>query len=75
MGLLKPLYEEFDKTYLAKLCQRLARLAFEKNDPLSLKVFAEAGEVLADHIVSLLKQTVSSMMFAFMYKNNNKTLK
>lgn len=85
MELLKPLYEEFDKTHFAQLCARLAQckychvpissfsplsstnvlfslspsVASEKKDPLSIRVFEEAGRVLAQHILALLPKTVS----------------
>lgn len=55
--LLKPLYEEFDKTHFAQLCARLAQLASEKKDSLSLRVFEDAGRVLGQHILALLPKT------------------
>lgn len=57
MGLLKPLYEEFNKTHFAQLCASLAQLASEKKDALSQKVFDEAGIVLAQHVLALLPKT------------------
>ncbi|KAH7641975.1 N-acetylglucosamine kinase [Dermatophagoides farinae] len=52
--LIKPLYQEFDKSYIAQLCARIAKLATEKNDPLALKLFNEAGKALAQHVKALL---------------------
>ncbi|KAI7692691.1 hypothetical protein SSS_02922 [Sarcoptes scabiei] len=54
IDLLKPLYHQFDKSHIAQFCFHIAKLANEKNDVLALKVFQEAGQVLAQHVKALL---------------------
>ncbi|KAH9423130.1 hypothetical protein DERP_007724 [Dermatophagoides pteronyssinus] len=54
LDLIKPLYQEFDKSYIAQLCARIAKLATEKNDPLAIELFNEAGKALGQHVKALI---------------------
>lgn len=89
MGLLKPLYTEFDKAFVAQLCAKIAKrnlyfnlmylllmscnvaVAIEDKDPLSLQVFEDAGEVLAQHVLALLPKIVSCSDLSTMVLTTN----
>jgi len=59
-GLLTYCYDKFDKPHFAGLCKDLAKLA-DQNDDLAKWIFAEAGRVLAKHIVALSPKMSKSL--------------
>ena len=61
--MLKHLYSEFKKNYFALFTTKIVT-GCEKEDPLCLLLFEEAGRVLARHVEALFKKAhnVSSFM-------------
>ncbi|XP_037540066.1 N-acetyl-D-glucosamine kinase [Nematolebias whitei] len=53
MGMLPHLYRNFQKSFFAGFCKKVAEAA-EAGDALSRYVFARAGRVLAEHVVAVL---------------------
>lgn len=53
MDLLTHCYAKFDKPFFAGLCKKLAKSA-EEGDELCIKLFSDAGHVLARSIIALL---------------------
>uniref|UniRef100_A0A8C9S329 N-acetyl-D-glucosamine kinase n=1 Tax=Scleropages formosus TaxID=113540 RepID=A0A8C9S329_SCLFO len=53
MGLLPHLYRNFEKSFFAGFCKKLAEVA-TAGDPLARYVFSQAGRALARHIVAVL---------------------
>ncbi|XP_022289763.2 N-acetyl-D-glucosamine kinase-like isoform X1 [Crassostrea virginica] len=51
--LLHYFYSKFEKSFIAGLCKELARGAKENQDKLCLALFAQAGEILAEHILGV----------------------
>ncbi|XP_060595688.1 N-acetyl-D-glucosamine kinase-like [Ruditapes philippinarum] len=51
-GMLQHLYSSFEKSYIAGMCKELAKGA-EEGDAMCKEVFAEAGKVLAKHIIAV----------------------
>lgn len=54
-AMLHHFYGHFNKQLMAGFCKVLADIALHKKDPLCIRIFNEAGEILADHIIALLK--------------------
>lgn len=54
-GILPYIYANFDKSIIAGFTKEIA-IGCERNDPLCLKIFEEAGQVLAKHIIALWKK-------------------
>lgn len=54
-GILVHIYAKFDKSIIAHFTKEIA-VGCEKDDPLCLKVFEEAGQVLAKHVIALSKK-------------------
>lgn len=54
-GILPYLYANFDKSTIASFAKELA-IGCERDDPLCLKLFDEAGQILAKHIIALSKK-------------------
>lgn len=59
-GLLTHCYDKFDKAFFAGVCQNLAQAADEE-DPLAKWLFAQAGKMLAKHIVAMAPSMSSSL--------------
>lgn len=62
MDMLKHLYTDFKKSFLAGMCLEIAKAAREKKDPLCCHVFKEAGKLLAWHILALLPKADKSLL-------------
>lgn len=60
--ILDYLYEKFSKDEIAKLCERLAAVAMETNDPLIQQVFFDAGVQLGKHIMALVPKVDKSLI-------------
>ena len=54
-GMLDHFYSDFNKQNFAGFCKVLAGLALKEEDPMAQWVFAEAGRVLAHHIIAIQK--------------------
>lgn len=54
-GILAYLYANFDKSIIAGFTKEVA-IGCEKDDPLCLRIFKEAGQVLAKHIIAVSKK-------------------
>jgi N-acetylglucosamine kinase len=54
-NILPYLYANFEKNVIAGFAKEIA-LGCERNDPLCLKIFEDAGAVLAKHIITLSKK-------------------
>lgn len=54
-GILSYLYANFDKSTIAGFAKEIAA-GCERGDPLCLKIFEEAGQLLAKHIIALSKK-------------------
>lgn len=54
-GILPYLYTKFDKSTIAGFAKEVA-VGCEKDDPLCLRIFEEAGHVLAKHIIAVSKK-------------------
>lgn len=54
-GILPYIYANFDKSNIAGFTKEIV-VGCERNDPLCLKIFEEAGQVLAKHIIALSKK-------------------
>lgn len=61
-GMLDHFYNEFDKRNFAGFCKNLSSLATKEEDPLAQWLFAEAGRVLAHHIVAIQKDMAPELM-------------
>ncbi|EZA51376.1 N-acetyl-D-glucosamine kinase [Ooceraea biroi] len=62
-GILPYLYANFDKSIIAGFAKEIA-VGCEKGDPLCLKIFEEAGCVLAKHIITLSKKAHNDLKLA-----------
>nr|XP_012222874.1 PREDICTED: N-acetyl-D-glucosamine kinase isoform X1 [Linepithema humile] len=63
-GILPYFYTKFDKSAIANFTKEIAT-GCERNDPLCLKLFEEAGQVLAKHIIALWKKAPSELTSGF----------
>lgn len=54
-GILSYLYANFNKSTIANFAKEVA-IGCEKEDPLCLKIFEEAGQLLGKHIIALSKK-------------------
>lgn len=54
-GILSYLYANFDKSIIAGFAKEIA-VGCERGDPLCLKIFEEAGQLLAKHIIAVSKK-------------------
>lgn len=54
-GILPYIYANFDKTFIADFTREIST-GCERGDPLCLKLFEEAGQILAKHINALAKK-------------------
>lgn len=54
-GILPYLYANFDKSTIAGFAKEVA-VGCERGDPLCLKIFEEAGQLLAKHIIAVSKK-------------------
>lgn len=54
-GILPYIYAKFDKSVIAGFTKEIA-IGCERGDPLCLKLFEEAGHVLAKHVTALSKK-------------------
>lgn len=54
-SILPYLYANFDKSLIAGFTKEIA-IGCERDDPLCLKLFEEAGQFLAKHIIALSKK-------------------
>ena len=54
-GMLDHFYGDFNKRNFAGFCKTLAGIAIKEQDALAKWVFAEAGKVLAGHIIAIEK--------------------
>lgn len=62
-GILSYFYANFDKIIIADFTKEIS-MGCEKGDPLCLKIFEEAGQILAKHINALAKKAHNvSFMF------------
>ncbi|XP_011164703.1 N-acetyl-D-glucosamine kinase isoform X2 [Solenopsis invicta] len=62
-GILPYLYANFDKSTIASFAKELA-IGCERDDPLCLKLFDEAGQILAKHIIALSKKAHNDLKLA-----------
>ncbi|XP_011871649.1 PREDICTED: N-acetyl-D-glucosamine kinase isoform X2 [Vollenhovia emeryi] len=62
-GILPHLYANFDKSTIAGFTKEIA-IGCEKDDPLCLKLFEEAGQVLAKHIIAVSKKAHNDLKLA-----------
>ncbi|XP_032675250.1 N-acetyl-D-glucosamine kinase isoform X2 [Odontomachus brunneus] len=62
-GILAYLYAKFDKSIIAGFTKEVA-IGCEKGDPLCLRVFKEAGQVLARHIIAVSKKAHNDLKLA-----------
>lgn len=62
-AMLFHLYTKFDKSYIASFTKEVA-VGCEKGDPLCLLIFHQAGELLARHVLALLKKTHNELKLA-----------
>jgi len=60
-GMLDHFYSDFNKQNFAGFCKVLAGLAVKEEDPMAQWVFAEAGRVLAHHIIAIQKDMSPSL--------------
>ncbi|XP_014484953.1 PREDICTED: N-acetyl-D-glucosamine kinase [Dinoponera quadriceps] len=62
-GILLYLYSKFDKSTIAGFAKEVA-IGCEKDDPLCLKIFEDAGHVLAKHIIAVSKKAHNDLKLA-----------
>ncbi|KAL6262961.1 hypothetical protein P5V15_005749 [Pogonomyrmex californicus] len=62
-GILPYLYAKFDKSTIAGFAKEVAD-GCEKNDPLCLKIFEEAGQLLAKHIIAVSRKAHNDLKLA-----------
>ncbi len=63
--LLRHLYSDWDKTFFAGLCRKIADAARgEDGDPLCKSIFDEAGRDLAQHLLAMLDDISSELLRA-----------
>ncbi|KYQ49056.1 N-acetyl-D-glucosamine kinase [Trachymyrmex zeteki] len=62
-GLLLYLYSNFDKSIIAGFAKEVA-IGCERGDPLCLKIFEEAGQLLAKHIIAVSKKAHNDLKLA-----------
>ncbi|CAL1673750.1 unnamed protein product [Lasius platythorax] len=62
-GILPYLYANFDKSVIAGFAKEIA-IGCERDDPLCLKIFEEAGCLLAKHIIALSKKAHNDLKLA-----------
>lgn len=55
-AMLSHFYRNFDKSKIAMFTKTLATVCEEKNDPLCLSIFEDAGRVLAKHLEAVSKK-------------------
>ena len=60
-GMLDHFYNDFNKKNFAGFCKVLSDIATKENDPLAKWCFAEAGRLLAHHIVAIEKDIDESI--------------
>lgn len=62
-GILPYIYAKFDKSVIAGFTKEIA-IGCERGDPLCLKLFEEAGHVLAKHVTALSKKAHNDLKLA-----------
>ncbi|EFN82728.1 N-acetyl-D-glucosamine kinase [Harpegnathos saltator] len=62
-GILAYLYAKFDKSIIANFTKEVA-VGCEKEDPLCLLIFEEAGKLLAKHIIAVSKKAHNDLKLA-----------
>ncbi|XP_070154396.1 N-acetyl-D-glucosamine kinase isoform X1 [Polyergus mexicanus] len=62
-SILPYLYANFDKSIIAGFAKEIA-IGCEKDDPLCLKIFEEAGRFLAKHVIALSKKAHNDLKLA-----------
>jgi len=62
-AMLPYLYANFDKSTIAGFTKEIA-IGCERGDPLCLKIFEEAGQLLAKHIIALSKKAHNDLKLA-----------
>ncbi|KAL4660951.1 N-acetyl-D-glucosamine kinase isoform X1 [Arapaima gigas] len=60
MGMLPHLYRNFEKSYFAGFCKKLAEVA-AAGDPLCRYIFSQAGRALAQHVVAVLPKAEQTL--------------
>jgi len=66
-------YANFDKSFIAGFAKEIA-IGCEKGDPLCLKIFEEAGQLLAKHINAVSKKAHNVSIFKKQNDLNNKNI-
>ncbi|PAA85343.1 hypothetical protein BOX15_Mlig013934g1, partial [Macrostomum lignano] len=59
-GILSHLYTNFEKSRVAALTAKLARLAADGGDALARRVFADAGAELAGHVIAVVRRAAAA---------------